>query len=68
MTIFDSIGKYRIALLGEEAYFLSYKLRAEEVLMTSEDCPGTGALCGKPDMGFRKSDKIQCGELLEVYS
>lgn len=36
--------------------------------MTSEDCPGTGALCGKPDMGFRKSDKIQCGELLEVYS
>lgn len=36
MTIFDIIGNYRIAFLGEEAYFLSYKLEAEEALLASE--------------------------------
>lgn len=68
MAIFDTIGNYRIAFLGEEAYFLSYKLEAEEALLASGGCPETSALCGKTDMASKESGKIQCGELLEDYN
>lgn len=67
MIISDIIGNYRTALLGEEVYFLSHKLEAEEALLASGDCPEISALCGKLDMASKESDKTQCGEMLEDY-